>query len=401
MNRRRIYLVIMLIGGGVFFSRKIKNFLSLSNIRNVWNQPFVSGQLTAKKIMCVFALCYVVWIFTFGRNASRISNQKNKDILNWPLIRKPADYLKHEYFPATNNINTTIFIGDNNNICKKKKRGARWNEENKQTNFFFFYKKKKKKVLMRDYEEGQLDPNRKYIILLHPHGIISVGGILHFMASDAFPELDYRIVTISFNFFVPLVRELFLMIGLADASQGTIRSLLQRNISVSFLFVAIVVGGAQEALDARPKTNELTLATRVGFAQVALEEGTDIIPVFTFGENDLFDPLFSTSQGSWLRTLNENLFKRILTFVVPLINPIPKRRPIHTIIGKPIPVTQIKNASLEDILELHYRYVNSLQDLYDRYKHLYPQGDGDLKIIDKVTTKDIQKWRNRSRSSKL
>jgi len=35
----------------------------------------------------------------------------------------------------------------------------------------------------------------------------------------------------------------------------------------------IVIGGAQEALDARPNTHDLTLNNRKGFVKIALEAG--------------------------------------------------------------------------------------------------------------------------------
>ncbi len=49
-----------------------------------------------------------------------------------------------------------------------------------------------------------------------------------------------------------------------------------------------VSGGAAEALDARPGNHILTLQNRRGFVRIALETGAYLIPVYSFGENDLF-----------------------------------------------------------------------------------------------------------------
>jgi 1-acyl-sn-glycerol-3-phosphate acyltransferase len=41
-------------------------------------------------------------------------------------------------------------------------------------------------------------------------------------------------------------------------------------------------------LDAHPGTNDIILDKRKGFIRLALLTGTPIVPVFVFGENDLF-----------------------------------------------------------------------------------------------------------------
>ena len=288
----------------------------------------------------------------FDSDAPSLSNRKSKLILK--LI--PTTWLKKHYFPA---------------------------------------------VLLRDYDENiskQIvtnnninPPTKPYLIITHPHGIISISSLLHFILSDdAFPELDYRFVTISFNFLVPIVRDILMLLGVADARYETINGLLARNISVG-----IVIGGAREALDARPLTNDLILSKRIGFIQLALKHGASIIPVFTFGENDLYEPLYPNKPGSLVRSF-QLYFKKIAGFFVPLTTSIlPRRKPIHTVIGKPIKVNKIDNPTLNDILQLHNVYINRLQILYDDYKHLYPQRKDDLKLIDKIEERDLKKWKKR------
>ncbi len=223
---------------------------------------------------------------------------------------------------------------------------------------------------------------------------MGVSFFLHFLCTnDGLPELDYRIVTISLNFMIPIIREFLLWLGLADASRSTIKSLLHRNKSVG-----IVVGGAAEAMNARPGTNDLTLSTRIGFVQCAIECGADIIPVFTFGENDLFTPIIPNPPGSFINKL-QLWFKNQFSFVIPFIKggpffgTLPRRKPLHTVIGKPIKIEQVDNPSLEYILQVHGNYVQRLQDLYDRWKYLYPQRKDDLNIVDKVSTRKMEKWK--------
>lgn len=48
------------------------------------------------------------------------------------------------------------------------------------------------------------------------------------------------------------------------------------------------IGGAEEALEARPGHNVLTLRHRKGFIKVALQTGAQLVPMYSFGENNLF-----------------------------------------------------------------------------------------------------------------
>lgn len=51
--------------------------------------------------------------------------------------------------------------------------------------------------------------------------------------------------------------------------------------------LTIVVGGAAESLSAHPGTADLVLRRRLGFIKLAIREGADLVPVFSFGENDV------------------------------------------------------------------------------------------------------------------
>ena len=165
--------------------------------------------------------------------------------------------------------------------------------------------------LARDYFPCRLvkqsaadpDPSKKYIIGLHPHGIFAVSSFCNVITHPAaFPGLNYRLVTVSANFKIPFWRDILLGLGLVDAQRTSVSALLQSGISV-----AIVVGGAAESLDARPGTNDLTLGRRLGFARLAIENGADLIPVFSFGENELYKPLVANPPGSLARNLQDRM----------------------------------------------------------------------------------------------
>ncbi|XP_015683121.1 2-acylglycerol O-acyltransferase 2-A-like [Protobothrops mucrosquamatus] len=107
--------------------------------------------------------------------------------------------------------------------------------------------------------------------------------------------------------------------------------------------VIIAVGGAQEALDARPGAYNLLLENRKGFVRLAIENGTPLVPVFSFGENELYDQV-ENPKGSWLRWTQERL-QKIMGVSLPLFHArgifqysfgfIPYRKPIFTV-GKSV-----------------------------------------------------------------
>src|SRR5277367_6599308 len=51
--------------------------------------------------------------------------------------------------------------------------------------------------------------------------------------------------------------------------------------------ITIVVGGAEESLHARPGVMELVLKKRHGFIRMAIETGSLLVPILSFGENGI------------------------------------------------------------------------------------------------------------------
>lgn len=74
------------------------------------------------------------------------------------------------------------------------------------------------------------------------------------------------------NFLFPFYRELPLFYGICCVSESSLNWILNKKGTGNAAI--IVIGGAQEALDAHPGGDyRLTLAHRKGFARVALQNG--------------------------------------------------------------------------------------------------------------------------------
>ena len=161
------------------------------------------------------------------------------------------------------------------------------------------------------------------------------------------------------NFFWPLVRHYYMALGMVDVSRQSIAAVLRGKGNL----LAIVVGGAKEALEASPGVADLVLADRTGFVRCAIRAGADLVPVFAFGENGLFGPQI---VSRWLQKV-QHFFLKLVGVAPPLCETVfPRREPVNVVVGKPIPVRKVKNPSDRYVNEIHAKYMASLQQLYAR-----------------------------------
>ncbi|KAJ6664774.1 hypothetical protein lerEdw1_005746 [Lerista edwardsae] len=229
---------------------------------------------------------------------------------------------------------------------------------------------------------AELDPAKNYIFGFHPHGVLVAGAFLNFCTeatgfSALFPGLTPYLMMLTLWFRVPFFRDYLLSGGLVTSEKESASYILRKPGGGNVL--TIVVGGAQEALDARPGAFKLLLANRKGFVRLAIEHGAPLVPVFSFGENELFDQV-ENPKGSWLRWTQERL-QRIMKISLPLFHArgifqysfglLPYRRPIYTVVGKPIEVEKKFHPSEDEVDSLHKKYMEELCALFEAHKLKY------------------------------
>ncbi|KAI1728405.1 diacylglycerol acyltransferase domain-containing protein [Ditylenchus destructor] len=229
---------------------------------------------------------------------------------------------------------------------------------------------------------SELPPDRNYLMGCHPHGILSIGAFTHLCTnatgfSDKFPGLKSTILTLSGQFWFPLRREFGIALGGVESSNKSLRYLLQKPGYGRL--IGIVIGGAEEALDAKPGVHDLNIMNRRGFCRHAIQMGAYLVPSYSFGENEIFDQKYN-ARGSPIRKV-QTYIKKQLGFCPPLFTGrgffsenfglLPYRKPITTIVGAPISVEKCDNPTLAQIDALHVRYCESLRELFEEHKAKY------------------------------
>lgn len=217
-------------------------------------------------------------------------------------------------------------------------------------------------------DTSQWPEDKLYLFIMHPHGIVSTSVWVNFIPDSVtwlHKNINYRMATLSVNFYIPFFRDFLLQCGFVPACRESLDACLMRGLSV-----AITVGGAQESLC----VNEgIILHRRLGFVKLALRHGASLVPVYHFGERALYET-WATPKGSYVDIVQRAL-KRWFHFTTPVFYGryffFPRAHPITTVIGKPIVVEKTENPSADCIKTLHKRYTDALIDLHERHRKDY------------------------------
>nr|XP_004661041.1 diacylglycerol O-acyltransferase 2-like protein 6 [Jaculus jaculus] len=242
-----------------------------------------------------------------------------------------------------------------------------------------------------------LSSKHNYIIANHPHGILSYGAFINF-ATEAtgfswiFPSITPFIATLEGIFWIPIVREYVMSMGVCPVAELALKNRLTKRGSGNA--VVIVVGGASESLLCIPGSTTIILKNRKGFVRLALKTGAYLVPSYSFGENEVHNQA-TFPEGTWKRFLQETcqkIGKKILglnfcTFYGRGLTKgswgfLPFNRPITTIVGEPLPIPKIKDPDKETVDKYHTLYISALCKLFDQHKVEYGYSETqELKII--------------------
>ncbi|KAM7538846.1 hypothetical protein Aperf_G00000056072 [Anoplocephala perfoliata] len=246
--------------------------------------------------------------------------------------------------------------------------------------------KKNNQDVSKNGDSIQLPLSFNYLLGYHPHGGYSTGALMAYASeslnfSKMFPGIKSYLATLNMFYYVPFLRDYFMLSGCVSVNRESLFYLLDKNTTgTTGNLVAVVPGGARETLEARPGHYVLMLSRRPGFFRTALQTGSYLIPSIGFGETNLFDQV-PNPEGSTLRKLQERLMR---TFPIALTyskHYIPYRRPLAVVVGCPIMCERIPNPSEEQVNELREKYKQQLIQMFNKYRPLYDPTAEDIQII--------------------
>ena len=215
------------------------------------------------------------------------------------------------------------------------------------------------------------DDDPAYVFGCHPHGI-HCSGLLELsnpynQFAKLFPnvaglELTGLAATVIFK--IPVVRELFLLMGYIDASRSVASKALAAGQSIF-----VCVGGEEESLLTTAGKDIYVLQHRKGFVRLALSHGASLVPVLGIGTNDAYTTYsFLLKPRIWIQK----------TFGVALpifhgrwFTPLPHLVPIKIVVGEPIPTPRPQvpgsKPSEESVKKYHAMYIEAVRKLHAKH----------------------------------
>ncbi len=192
------------------------------------------------------------------------------------------------------------------------------------------------------------------IYAYHPHGLYAVAPLVHVLRRD----ISAALVTLPIAANFPVVSLLTRQLGITSSDKDNLRSLLQAGKSI-----AILIGGVREAEEATPRAMRL-FAERTGIFELAIETGATIVPIMSYGENEIFRPW---KPLGWFQDILKKFahVKVILPHLGDIWQLITNGCPrVDTYMGAPIVIDEAAHT----VATLRDKYKSALNDLYVKTK---------------------------------
>ncbi|RHY85203.1 hypothetical protein DYB35_013991 [Aphanomyces astaci] len=229
--------------------------------------------------------------------------------------------------------------------------------------------------------ETPLTKGTQYLFAVHPHGVASwhhgvlLGNTSTPPFSDFVPGDQRRHLGASVVFRIPLWREFMLYFGVVDASKHVAHAVLKSGKTL-----VILVGGVIEQMMAKRGEHLIYVKHRKGHCKLAIQHGTAVVPVYCFGETDMFE------TSTFLLPFRQWVAKKFSVALPICWGPYwwcpiyPFDVEYHHVFGNPIPTTRADHPTQEDIDRVHKQYVAELERIFEKYKAQFGYPEATLHV---------------------
>jgi len=205
----------------------------------------------------------------------------------------------------------------------------------------------------------------QYLFCYHPHGAVTwtafFFGVTWTTGNHDSPEPQQRqtmCCTADVLFRIPIVREIILLGNARVAQPRVMSECLKAGNSI-----ALNPGGVHEQLRYRNDHEEAYFPHRLGFIRIALVHGVPLVPIYFFGENQIFRD-FGQAGNRVTRWLYKNT-----GIGAPFVSPIPCSTDVRFVFGDVIDVgPPDPHPSNERINEVFQKYCAALLKLFNENK---------------------------------
>eukprot|EP01088_Endostelium_zonatum_P018392 TRINITY_DN5889_c1_g1_i1.p1 TRINITY_DN5889_c1_g1~~TRINITY_DN5889_c1_g1_i1.p1 ORF type:complete len:398 (+),score=77.07 TRINITY_DN5889_c1_g1_i1:71-1264(+) len=218
--------------------------------------------------------------------------------------------------------------------------------------------------------DNEKDYNKQFIFVEFPHGVIPFGFVLSTTAvQKIWPGLKLEGAIASALFKLPLVSHLCHWLGTRSASSHTIYDTLNRGHSVG-----ILAGGVAELFLTNREQEKVYFKKRKGIIKIAISKGVPLVPVYYFGQTQLYDFI-------GFPVLSRKLRGAMCFFYGRWFSPVPIQHPVTMVVGVPMELKQILDPTPEQIDEVHGEFIKRLKQLFDEHKTQFGWADKQLEIV--------------------